>query len=432
MTRQAPDPETRAGIARAIEAFYDAHPYPPPVEGLDAYREAWADPHRRRADFHLHWPRRPYTEGLSVLVAGCGTSQAAKHAARRPEGRVVGIDVSRSSLRETEALQRKHGLDHLEIRHLPVERVEELGERFDLVVCTGVLHHLPEPAAGLEALRRVLEPDGALHLMVYAPYGRTGIYMLQDYARRLGVGTSRDEVQALAETLLALPRDHPLAPLLARAPDFRTRAGLADALLNPCDRAFTVPQLLELIAGAGLQLGRWVRQAPYLPACGAVAETPHGERLRGLPDVEQYAAMELFRGTMVRHSVIVHRDDAPGGPRALGLDDVPWSDLVPLRVPGSACVEERLPAGAAAVLVNRGHRDPDLVVPIDAAEKRRYDAIDGRRTIEEITGETTSEAVTPRDRESAQGLFRRLWLHDHVVFDGSRAAPLSDERSSEA
>ena len=29
-----------------------------------------------------------------------------------------------------------------------------------------------------------------MYLMVYAPYGRTGIYMLQDYCRRLGIGTS--------------------------------------------------------------------------------------------------------------------------------------------------------------------------------------------------------------------------------------------------
>lgn len=33
----------------------------------------------------------------------------------------------------------------------------------------GVLHHLPDPDAGLRALRDVLEVSGALQLMVYAP-----------------------------------------------------------------------------------------------------------------------------------------------------------------------------------------------------------------------------------------------------------------------
>ncbi len=51
---------------------------------------------------------------------------------------------------------------------------------FDYIDCCGVLHHLPDPAAGLRALLSVLAPDGGLGLMVYAPHGRTGVYMVQD------------------------------------------------------------------------------------------------------------------------------------------------------------------------------------------------------------------------------------------------------------
>ena len=48
------------------------------------------------------------------------------------------------------------------------------------------------------------------------------------------------------------------------------------------------------------------------------------------------------------------------------------------------CVQERLPAGAAAVLINRNHTYRDLFMPIDATEKRLFDAIDGNRTIGDI------------------------------------------------
>ncbi len=51
---------------------------------------------------------------------------------------------------------------------------------FDYIDCCGVLHHLPDPAAGLAALVSVLAPGGGMGLMVYAPHGRTGVYMLQD------------------------------------------------------------------------------------------------------------------------------------------------------------------------------------------------------------------------------------------------------------
>ena len=81
-----------------------------------------------------------------------------------------------------------------------MERASELASSFEHIICTGVLHHLSSPEGGLRALHDVLEPEGAMHLMVYAPYGRAGVYMLQEYCRRLGIGTSSEEIRALAAT----------------------------------------------------------------------------------------------------------------------------------------------------------------------------------------------------------------------------------------
>ena len=49
-----------------------------------------------------------------------------------------------------------------------MEEAEELGCSFNKIVCTGVIHHLPDPEIGLRALRSVLKPEGAVHIMVYA------------------------------------------------------------------------------------------------------------------------------------------------------------------------------------------------------------------------------------------------------------------------
>jgi 2-polyprenyl-3-methyl-5-hydroxy-6-metoxy-1,4-benzoquinol methylase len=138
-------------------------PAPPSgsVDDLDGYRRHWQNEDKRRADFHLHWPDKAYRADLQVLVAGCGTAQAAKHALRQPDCHLVRIDVSVTRVRHTEALKRKYQLTNLEVHQLPVERVGELGCRFDKVACTAVLHHLPDPDAGLRALRAVLTPDGA-------------------------------------------------------------------------------------------------------------------------------------------------------------------------------------------------------------------------------------------------------------------------------
>ena len=97
-------------IAEQVRDFYDRYPYPPPVDSLEQYRQLWQDPQKRRADYHLFWPDRPYRDDYSILIAGCGTSQAAKHALRWPKAQVTGIDISATSVRCTEELKRKYNL----------------------------------------------------------------------------------------------------------------------------------------------------------------------------------------------------------------------------------------------------------------------------------------------------------------------------------
>src|SRR4029077_1126187 len=134
---------------------------------------------------------------------------------------------SATSVRCTEELKQKYDLKNLQIHQLPIERVGDLETTFDQIVCTGVLHHLAEPDAGLSALRTVLKPDGAMQLMVYAPYGRAGVYMLQEFCRRIGLHANDTDIRELIAALQSLPPGHPLQNLLSQAPDFRNEAALA-------------------------------------------------------------------------------------------------------------------------------------------------------------------------------------------------------------
>ena len=422
MHHAAPPSTSTRDVAGDVAGFYDRYPYPPPVANLDRYRQLWADPAKRRADYHLHWPTAPYREDRSILVAGCGTSQAAKHAMRWPDAEVTGIDLSSTSVRCTEDLRRTYDLDNLTVHHLPIEAVGELGCSFDQIICTGVLHHLADPDAGLRALRDVLTPDGAMHLMVYAPYGRTGVYMLQEFCRRLGIGATDDSIRELIAALGALPPGHPLEHLLREAPDFRDEGVLADALLHPQDRAYSVPQFLDFVEGAGLTMHRWVRQAAYSAHCGVLAQIPQAATLALLSTPEQAAAAELFRGTMVRHSAIVHHAGHPSAPAGGGLPDAEWLSAVPIRLPDTICVQERLPAGAAGVLINRAHTSRDVYLPIDAGEQQVFDEIDGSASVGDLAIRAAQRAASPAPVQATRAFFERLWWHDQVVFDRSRSA----------
>jgi SAM-dependent methyltransferase len=427
----SPGSSSAPSVVQVVEDFYDRYPYPPPVDNLDRYRRVWADPARRRADYHLSWPTAAYRDDRSILVAGCGTSQAAKHSLRWPAAQVTGIDLSETSVRATEDLQRKYQLDNLTVHHLPIEAVGELGQRFEQIVCTGVLHHLADPDLGLAALHDVLEPDGAMHLMVYAPYGRTGVYMLQEFCRRLGIQATDEGIRDLVGALGALPPGHPLEHVLREAPDFRSESALADALLHPQDRAYSVPQFYDFLERAGLTMGRWVRQAQYSAHCGAMAQIPQAAALARLPAAEQAAAVELFRGTMVRHSAIVHRRDDPSAPRAFDLAGDEWLSFIPIRLPDTICVQERLPPGAAGVLINQSHTYRDMYLPIDGDELRVFNAIDGAASIGDVLVRATQGSMRPGQVETTRAFFERLWWYDQVVFDRSQVRP-SPQRAGAA
>jgi len=404
--------DTRTSAAE-VRAFYDSHPYPPPIDNLDRYRDLYRNPDRRRAQSLLLWPEEKPRADRDILVAGCGTSQAARYALREPNAHVTAIDISETSLRHTRDLQRKYGLRNLEFHRLAIEQVGELGKTFEQIVCTGVLHHLPDPDMGLRSLRNTLAPNGAMHLMVYATYGRAGIYMMQEYCRLLGVGAANLELRDLGTVIDALPVDHPIAGIARSTRDFRHPDALADALLHPQDRAYTVAQLYAWLQRCGVTFGRWLEQAPYLPQCGAIAATPHAARLFSLSPQLQHAAVELLRGTMTRHSFVAYRDDRLGGSQPITFDGDEWRAYVPLRLPWTMCIRDRLPPGSAAVLINPTHTYPDLALPITAAQERLLAAIDGSRSADEVL----RHAGAPISDGEGRKFIARLWEYDQIVLE---------------
>ncbi len=364
------------------------------------------------------WPAEQLRGNQEILIAGCGTSQAARYALREPNARITAIDVSDTSLRHTRDLQRKYNLENLELHQLPIESVREIGRTFDLVVCTGVLHHLPDPDYGLCALRDVLRPSGAMRLMVYARYGRAGIYMMQEYCRLLEINASALDLRSLGDALEALSADHPISGLLRRSKDFWRPEAMADALLHPQDRAYTVPELYAWLDRCGMSFGRWIEQAPYLAQCGMLASSPHALRLASLSSRQQHAAAELIRGTMVSHSFTAYHRDRSNENQAITFAGNRWRDYIPIRVPWTVCVRERLPQGSVAVLINRSHTFTDLVLPVDSFEEQLLSAIDGNRTVVEIMQFATQDGNGER---RALRFFERLWQYDQVVFDASSA-----------
>ncbi len=289
-------------ITSVVREFYSKYPYPPlPREGtIDVMLGAELGYVR-----HILWPWREDLNGRKMLDAGCGTGQTSVSAAlTNPEIEITAIDISPSALAQGRKLAEAADVaDRVRFLELTVEGVAELGERFDFISCTGVLHHLERRQDGLNALAEVLEDDGGMMLMVYATYGRAPVYMIQDLVRVLsgdaGLGNRMNTARALLDVL---GKEHPFQPQDWGDAQNPGEAALADLLLNPRDRAYTVPELYELVEGAGLELVRFHDDTTYDPE-NYVDDGELRVILEELSERGRAVAAELLNGRLRTHTV---------------------------------------------------------------------------------------------------------------------------------
>ena len=146
-----------------VVAMYSKYPYPSPtVGGTLAYDIA--------SLFDLLVDRDDFN-GRKILDAGCGTGQRVLGFAQRfPKANFQGIDMTPASLDVAKQLAQKHNLQNIKFKKADILNLY-LGEKFDFIVSTGVVHHLSDPQRGLKNLCQHLASDGVICLWYYHPFG---------------------------------------------------------------------------------------------------------------------------------------------------------------------------------------------------------------------------------------------------------------------
>ncbi len=387
-----------------LAAQYEAYPYPQRDPREEAKRLIVGSPgHLREIDHWVFGGRRPASQPLRALIAGGGTGDAAIMLAQqlttagRP-GIVTWLDRSAAAEAIARARADARGLANIvwERRSLLDLPGSGLGP-FDYIDCCGVLHHLPEPAVGLRALASVLAPGGGIGLMVYAPHGRTGVYMLQDALRVLA--PAAEPPAARLDVAKRVMRHLPETAWLRQNTYFGDHieggdAGLYDLLLNPRDRSFTVPALAELLGAVGLRPTCWLEPMRYDPATW-LPDPKLRARAAALDPIARAGLAEALTGNMSTHALYCVRE----------TDGFEMADP---HAPGAIPVAREMPAAEMARNIRPDGTLPfrfdglQVPVPLPPQAAAILRLVDGQRTVGAIGAELASRGTGPE-------AFARAW-----------------------
>jgi arsenite methyltransferase len=104
--------------------------------------------------------------GEQVVDIGCGAgidSLIAGHMVG-PTGQVIGVDMTPAMLKKARQAANEAGLDNVIFREGYGEELPVADGWADVVISNGVLNLMPDKAAGLQEMARVLQPDGRLQI----------------------------------------------------------------------------------------------------------------------------------------------------------------------------------------------------------------------------------------------------------------------------
>jgi SAM-dependent methyltransferase len=382
--------------AARVRAQYEALPYPPRDPADEARRlVSTVGDDLAELSHYAFRGQRPWTRGgFRCLVAGGGTGDAAIFLAEQLRGtgaEVVYLDMTEASRRVAEARAQARGLANIRWVTASLLDIPSLGlGPFHYINCSGVLHHLPEPKDGLRSLATALADDGAMFLMLYARYGRRGVYDMQAMLRALvPESLPIPERVRLARSLLA---QLPASNHFQRSRDSWAGeieaggygdAGLYDLLLHSQDRAYDVDAIYELLDAAGLALVDFTgRQKRSYDPRAFIKDAELAARCDALDRRARFALAERLAGDIIKHSFYAARS----ADRSARLDDdrlavVLAAELKGLHEPMHHAI---VPGQPLAFTYTLGATQETFEIPGNAITQQLFRHFDGRTPIATI------------------------------------------------
>ena len=181
-----------------------------------------------------------------ILIAGCGTGQHSIETAKRFENsQIVAIDLSKASLAYAKRKTAELGLQNIEYIQGDILDLADLEGRFDIIECSGVLHHMADPMRGWALLEKSLNVGGLMGIGLYSTWARQHIIRMRKEISQFGIGSDDSDMKAYRNRIMLSDLDHHKS--VTNSIDFYSLSTLRDLLFHEQEHTFTIPKIQECL-----------------------------------------------------------------------------------------------------------------------------------------------------------------------------------------
>lgn len=246
-------------LIEKIRKQFDTAPFPRvPIEKSPLNESYSLYIHNLVTPYYLRNQKVIDTQGKVILDAGCGSGyKSLVLATANPGAKIVGIDMSQESVNLARQRLQYHGCDNAEFYALSIDELPSLGMEFDYINNDEVLYLLPDPVAGLQAMKSVLRPDGIIRTNLHSAMQRFFYFRAQEVFKMMGLmdaNPGEDEIELARDTMKALKDEVFLKQKTWRAEFEKDDERILVNYLLQGDKGYTIPEMFSALRAADLEL----------------------------------------------------------------------------------------------------------------------------------------------------------------------------------
>ncbi|MBA1338689.1 MAG: SAM-dependent methyltransferase/putative Zn-dependent protease [Pelagibacterales bacterium] len=182
----------------------------------------------------------------NVLVAGCGTGRHLFIVDNYSNAKILGVDLSLTSLAYAKRKVDERGLKNIEFLQSDILDLKKLKRKFDVIESVGVLHHMKEPLKGIGILVDLLEPHGFLKLGLYSKIARNYVTYAKNFISKNTLKTNLESIRNCRNVIFNEKNDEELKKITSKK-DFYSTSSVRDLIFNEQEYYFNINEISEIL-----------------------------------------------------------------------------------------------------------------------------------------------------------------------------------------